>query len=139
MSKESALLPSARKKMRNQEIFMDFAAGVTKQEICSKWNLSLTQLNRILREAEDESEEWFKSLPHKTMVQIFRHNSEKIFEEIQRLTQIRNKIQDPAKEFEMTRAIIVAYSQYTKTLAEGPSVIRQKQVTEQAEKIIGEK
>ena len=39
----------------------------------------------------------------------------------------------------MTKSIIGAYFQYTKMVAEGPSLIRQKEVTEQAEKAIGEK
>ena len=131
--------PSAQKRLRNQEIYRDIACAIRKEEVCAKWNLSLVQLNRILREANEEAEEWFKSLPRKLMIQIFRFNSEKILQEIQKLEQIRDNINDPIKEFEMTKSIIGAYFQYTKMVAEGPSLIRQKEVTEQAEKAIGEK
>jgi len=130
---------SIQKKLRNQEIFIHIASGVTKLDICKQSHISLRQLNRIMAEANVEAEQWYKSLPRKTMIQIFRFNSEKIFQEIQRLEQIRNKINDPLKEFEMTRGIINTYSQYNKMIAEGPALIRQKEVTEQAEKIIKEK
>ena len=84
----------------------------------------------------EESENWFKSLPRQTMIQIFRFNCEKMFFEIKRLEEIRNKIVDPIKEFEMTRGIIHVYFQYTKLVAEGPSLTLQKEVLEQAEKLL---
>lgn len=121
---------------RNNEIFMLIAAGTQKDDICKNFKLSISQLNKILKEANEEAEEWYKSLPRQTMIQIFRYNSEKIFQEIQKLEQIRNKEKEPARQFEMTKGIINAYSQYNKLVAEGPSLIRQKEVTEQAENLI---
>lgn len=71
------------------------------------------------------------------MVQIFRYNCSKVFEEIQRLDEIRNKIKDDFKtEFDMTLKIISAHSNYNKLVAEGPSLTRQKEVTESAEKLL---
>ena len=131
--------PSDKKRLRNQEILMLIASGTTKEDLCTTWNLSLSQLNRILYQANAEAEEWYKSLPRKTMIQIFRFNSEKIFNEIQVLEKIRNSVSDPVKKFEMTKSVINAYAQYNKLISEGPSLIRQKEVTEQAEKIITKK
>jgi len=132
---------SVQKKLRNQEIFMQIASGDTKEEVCKRWHLSLRQLNRILVEANKEAEEWYVSLPRRTMIQIFRHCSDKVFCEIARLEEIRERIayQDPKLEYEMTRAIINAYAQYNKMVGEGPSLTRQKEVTDAAEKIIEKK
>jgi len=130
---------TVRKRLRNHDIYIQIASGVTKQEICRCCNLSIRQLNRILAEANEEAEEWYKSLPRKTMIQIFRFNSEKIFNEIQVLEKIRNSVSDPAKKFEMTKSIINAYAQYNKLVSEGPSLIRQKEITEEAEKMVGQK
>src|SRR5436309_10557609 len=112
--------PLSKKKLRNQEIYLLTASGTRKENICEKFALSISQLNKILKEADEEAEQWFQSLPRQTMIQIFRINSEKLFEEIQRLELIRNKVNDPVKEFEMTKSIMNAYFQYTKMVAEGP-------------------
>ena len=128
--------PSSKKKLRNQELYLLIATGTRKEIICEKFNLSLSQLNKILKEANAEAEQWFQSLPRQTMIQIFRFNSEKIFAEIQRLEKIRNGIkEDPKVEFDLTLKIINAYSQYNKLVAEGPALIRQKEVIEAAEKL----
>lgn len=131
-------LPSARKKVRNRDIIVEIASGISKEDACKKYDLSLTQLNRILREANDEAEEWYKSLPRQTMIQIFRHNCEKIFSELKHLEKIRDSIarKDIKLEFDMTRSIIAMYAQYNKMVAEGPSLTRQKEVTDAAEKAV---
>ena len=131
--------PSQQKKVRNQEIFVLNACGTPKEVICKTWSLSLSQLNKVLHDVNVETEEWAKSWSRNNMIQIFRFNCEKIFQEIQRLERIRNKIGDPEKEFEMTRTMINTYSQYTKLVAEGPALTRQKEVLKQAEKLLEEK
>src|SRR5438445_8702801 len=120
MGKKSSLeiRPSLKKKLRNQELYLLIATGTRKEIICEKFNLSLSQLNKILKEANAEAEQWFQSLPRQTMIQIFRFNSEKIFAEIQRLEQIRNRVKDnPTIEFDLTMKIINSYSQYNKLVA----------------------
>lgn len=134
-----SMKPIHKKRIRNQEILMSIASGASKDDLCITWNLSLSQLNRILCDANKETEEWYKSLPRKTMIQIFRFNSEKIFNEIQVLEKIRNSVSDPVKKFEMTKSVINAYTQYNKLVSEGPSLIRQKEITEEAEKMVGQK
>jgi len=133
------ILSSIKKKLRNQEIYLQIATGTTKDDVCKQCKLSLRQLNRILAEANAEAEQWYKSLPRQTMIQIFRFNSEKIFNEIQVLEKIRNSVSDPVKKFEMTKSVINAYAQYNKLISEGPSLIRQKEITEEAEKMVGQK
>jgi hypothetical protein len=132
-------MPSEKKKIRNQEIYMLVASGTPKEHVCARFHLSLSQLNKILKESCEEADQWFQSLPRQTMIQIFRFNSEKIFGEIQILEQLRNQEKEPAKQFEMTKGIINAYSQYTKLVAEGPSLIRQKEVADAAAKIVEKK
>ena len=128
--------PARRKKVRNQEILMELASGGLKEDLCTKWNLSISQLNKIIHEADKEAEDWYKSLPRKTMIQSFRNNRQKIYSEIQVLEVIRDLVTDPTKKFEMTKSVINAFVQYNKLVSEGPSLIRQKEITEQAEKII---
>jgi hypothetical protein len=135
---DAGLTRSMRKKLRNQEILMQIASGAKKEDVCSQWKLGLRQLNRIISEATEEAEEWFRLLPRQAMIQIFRYNCDKIFCEINRLEEIREREakKDNKLEFEMTRGIINAYSQYNKLVAEGPSLIRQKEVTEKAEQLL---
>ena len=49
---------------------------------------------------------------------------------------IRDQIKDdPKTKFEMTQKIFTAYLNYNKMVAEGPTLTRQKELTEEAEKI----
>ena len=137
---EGSNLPfTIQRKLRNQKILILLVCGFLKEQICKQMHLSLRQLNRIIVEADTDAEQWYKSLPRQNMIQIFRYNSERIFQEIQRLEFIRNKTDDSEKEFEMTKVVINTYLQYTKMIAEGPSFTRQKEVIEQAEKFLEEK
>jgi len=134
------LSPSKEKDLRNQEIYLEIASGIKKDVICKKWGLSITQLNRILRDGNKEAEEWYKSLPRRTMIQIFFCNGAKTLEEIQKLEHIRDKVRDePKLEFDMTKSIIDAYYQYTRMMFEGPAIRRQKEVIEAAEKVLSNK
>ncbi len=137
---EKIQLPSVQKNLRNEKIFLHIACGSSKEDVCQKYGIGLRQLNRILAEANEEAEEWYKSLPRKMMIQIFRHNCSKIFQEIQLLEQIRNGIKDdPETKFEMTMKIVNAYSSYNRTVADGPSFTRQKEVVDAAEKLLEKK
>ena len=128
--------PSEEKKSRNQEIYLAIATGTIKNNVCEKWKISLTQLNRILREGREETEQWYKSLPTQSMAQIFRFTCSKAIAEIRHLEFIRDQINDdPKAEFDMTLKIFNTYLNYNKMVAEGPTLTRQKELTEEAEKI----
>ena len=128
---------SKEKNLRNQEIYLAIATGVSKDDACKKWEISLTQLNRILREAKEETDQWYKSLPTQMMIQIFRFNCSRAFEEIHRLEIIRNQIKDDLEtEFDMTIKIINTYLNYNKMVAEGPTLTRQKEITDAVEKLL---
>ena len=114
---------------------MEIATGASKDALCKEWNISLSQLNRILSDADQEAEAWYKSLARTLMVQIFRHNSENVFHEILRLEEIRSTVKDPRVGFDMTLKIINAYYNYNKMIAEGPSITRQKEIIQAAEKL----
>lgn len=135
---DTNLSRSKRKKIRNQQILMQLASGMTKEEICNHWRICLRQVNRIESEAKEEAEEWYRSLPRQNMIQIFRHNCNKIFGEIARLEEIRERVakKDDKLEFTMTKEIINACTQYNKLVSEGPTLIRQKEVTEKAEQLL---
>ena len=137
-SKEKIRLsPSKEKKLRNQEIYLAIATGASKDDVCKKWDLSLTQLNRILRKAREETEQWYKSFPTQMNAHIFRFNCSRVFEEIQRLEIIRNQIKDdPEAEFDMTIKIINTHLNYNKMVVEGPTLARQKEIIEAAEKLL---
>ena len=137
MSNTKKLRPSEEKKLRNHEIYLEIATGVSKDVVCKTFGISVTQLNRILKDAKEETNEWYKSLPRRYMIHIFRRNYTTVFKEIQRLEQIRNEIKDDKKtEFEMTLKMINAYSNYNKMIADGPTLTRQKEIIEAAEKLL---
>ena len=130
-----AIRPILKKKIRNQEILLLVASGASKETVREKFGLSRSQLDKIVKEASEEAEKWFESLPRQAMIQIFSLSCEKIVEEVHRLEEIRNKVTESTKQFEMGRQIINAYSQLTRLVAEGPTLIRQKEVIAAAEKM----
>ena len=130
-----AIRPILKKKIRNQEILLLVASGASKETIREKFGLSRSQLDKIVKEASEEAEKWFESLPRQAMIQIFSLSCGKIVEEVHRLEEIRNKVTESTKQFEMGRQIINAYSQLTRLVAEGPTLIRQKEVIAAAEKM----
>src|SRR3989442_14805935 len=130
-----AIRPILKKKIRNQEILLLVASGASKETVREKFGLSRSQLDKIVKEASEEAEKWFESLPRQAMIQIFSLSCGKIVEEVHRLEEIRNKVTESTKQFEMGRQIINAYSQLTRLVAEGPTLIRQKEVIAAAEKM----
>lgn len=135
---DAKLTPSQEKEFRNQEILMEIATGAPKEDVRKKYRISLTQLNRILREADAETEAWYKSLPKKILIQIFCSTSSKLFHEIRRLEHIRNAVKnDPRLEFEMTSRIIHAYSNYYRMIGDGPSLLLAKEIVEAEERSKG--
>ena len=133
----SKLPRNERISIRNQVILMKVATGSTKTEIQNKFKLSERQIYRILQDAQIESAEWYESLPKEKMLQIFRYNSQKTFKEILRLERIRNEGKDDKQtEFNMTKDIIDAYIKYDRMVAEGPTLTRQKELTEKVERIL---
>ena len=127
--------PFEEKKSRNQEIYLAIATGIPKDDVCKKWKISLTQLNRILREGRVQTEQWFKSLPSQFMASLFRYTCSNAIEEIHHLEFIRDQIKDdPKTEFDMTLKIFNTYLNYSKMIAEGPTLARQKELTEEVEK-----
>ena len=134
-SSHPAVRPILKKKIRNQEILLLVASGASKETVREKFGLRRSQLDKIVKEASEEAEKWFESLPRQAMIQIFSLSCGKIVEEVHRLEEIRNKVTESTKQFEMTRQIINVYSQLTKLVAEGPTLIRQKEIIEAAEKM----
>lgn len=132
----SKLSHSERIKLRNEIIIMQVSSGVDKENIAKQFTLSVRQVERIIKAVEEENKEWYHNLPKKGMAAMFRYNSMNVFQEISRLKKIRKNIDDPQKEFEMTRGIIGSIIDYNKMVAEGPVLIKQKELTEKAEQVI---
>ena len=127
-----------RLNLRNDIIIMDLYTGSTKDKIATKFNLSVRQVERIIESTQEASDDWYKQLPKKYALAIHRRNSVKIFNEIGKLATLRSIIDDTEKEFNMTQGIIDAYIKYDKMLAEGPTLERQKELTEEMEEIVGD-
>ena len=127
-----------RLNLRNDIIIMDLYTGLTKDKIATKFNLSVRQVERIIESTQEASDDWYKQLPKKYALAIHRRNSVKIFNEIGKLATLRSIIDDTEKEFNMTQGIIDAYIKYDKMLAEGPTLERQKELTEEMEEIVGD-
>ena len=94
----SKLSRSERIRLRNQIMLMKIASGTPRQQLQDEFRISDRQIRRILQEAEQEADEWYKSLPRKRMLQIFRYNSEKIFKEILKSGVLRGRIAEKIVE-----------------------------------------
>ncbi len=134
---EKGLSRHERLNLRNEIILMDIYTGSTKEKEATKFNISVRQIERILEDAQEASNDWYKQLPKKFALEIHRRNSMKVFQEITRLSTIRSSIGDKDKEFRMTEGIIESYIKYDKMLAEGPTLQRQKELTEEMEEQTG--
>jgi len=132
----SQLSRKERLELRNQIILSQVYSGKTKEEIALQFTISLRQLNRILKTIDAETQEWYQNLPKKGMAAMFRHNTMNVFDEITTLKTLREDTDDTEKKFNMTRDIISSIINYNKMIAEGPVLIKQKELTEKAEEII---
>ena len=123
--------------LRNDIVMMYIYTGLTKQKVAEKFRISIRTVERILEGIHEASDEWYKQLPKRYALAIHRRNSNKVFNEITKLSNIRSKAKgEPDKEFQMTHGIIDAYIKYDKMVAEGPTLERQKELTEEMEKIV---
>lgn len=129
----SQLSRKERLDMRNQTIISQINSRVDKKAITEQFTISLRQLNRIISEMEEENREWYQNLPKKGMAAMFRYNSIQVFDEITTLKSLRNQTAEPEKKFDMTQRIINSIIDYNKMIAEGPVLIKQKELTEKAE------
>jgi len=58
----SQLSRKERIDIRNQIIISQVSSGVDRQEIAKQFTISLRQVHRIIREIEDENQEWYGEL-----------------------------------------------------------------------------
>ena len=132
----SELSRKERISLRNQIIISQINSGVDKKAIAQQFTISERQVERIVRGIQEENQEWYHNLPKKGMAAMFRYNSMSVFEEITTLKSLRNQTAEPEKKFDMTQGIINSIINYNKMIAEGPVLIRQKELTEKAEEVI---
>jgi len=132
----SELSHKERTDIRNQIIISQVYSGVNKEDVAKQFTISLRQLNRIIRDIEEENQEWYQNLPKNGMAAMFRYNSMNVFSEITTLKSLRNQTAEPEKKFDMTQGIINSIINYNKMIAEGPVLIKQKELTEKAEQVI---
>lgn len=121
---------------RNDIIMTEWHAGKPKEEIAERFQISIRQLDRIIFKIEQDAKDWYTSLPKKTMIAIHRDNSIKVYNEIRTLKALRRQVDDNNKKFSWTVDIIDAYAKYDKMVAEGATLQRQKELTEEAERIV---
>ena len=136
--KTKDLTREERLKIRNDIMLKDRFLGKSIKYIADKFQISDRQVRRIFEELDTESENWYNLLPKKYMLAIHRYNSEHIFEEIEKLKNLRAGSSEIKIKIEATNSIIDAYIKYEQMVAEGPTLTRQKEIVEQAEKIINE-
>ena len=132
----SQLSRKERLDLRNQIIISQVSSGVDKKTIAEQFTISERQVERIIKSIEDENHEWYHNLPKTGMAAMFRYNSIQVFDEIITLKSLRNQTAEPEKKFDMTQGIINSIINYNKMIAEGPVLIKQKELTEQAEQVI---
>lgn len=132
----SHLTRKQRIDMRNSIIISQASSGTDTKTIAEQFTISVRQVERIIKSIEADNLEWYHNLPKKGMAAMFRHNSMNVFAEITTLKSLRNETTEPEKKFDMTQGIINSIINYNKMIAEGPVLIKQKELTEQAEKVI---
>lgn len=122
--------------LRNQIIISQVSSGTSKEEIGEQFSISVRQVERIIKTIEEENQEWYHNLPKKGMVAMFRYNSMAVFEEIKTLKKLCSNTDDDETKFSMTQGIINSIINYNKMIAEGPVLIKQKELTEQVEQVV---
>ena len=134
--KTKKLTREERLKVRNDVMLRDRFLGKTTKYIADKFRLTDRRIRKIFEELDADSESWYLELPRKFMASIHRYNSERVFDEIQRLISLRNKTHQVEIEIDATSRIIDSYIKYDKMIAEGPVITRHKELTEKLEGIV---
>jgi hypothetical protein len=125
-----------RIRLRNEIVMLKLSVGTPLEEIQETFKLSKRRLYAIIQEAEQGAEFWFNSLPKKYMMEIFRYNTNEIQNEIKHLADLRQKTsnEDIDLDRQITNDIINARSNLIRTIADGPALLRTRELTEKLEK-----
>lgn len=124
---------------RNNKILCDIATGRTKEAVCAEYQISTRQLERILKAAREELDDWYNTISKEGMLTLFRNNSKKVYKELAELENLRLQEADPKAKFDMTKDIINTTVTYNKMIAEGPVLTKYRELTDEMKKHLGKK
>lgn len=124
---------------RNNKMLADIATGRSKASICDEYQISLRQLDRILKAAHEELDDWYNTISKEGMLTLFRQNSKKVYQELQTLETLRMQEADSKTKFDMTKDIINTTVTYNKMIAEGPVLTKYRELTDEMKKHLGKK
>lgn len=127
------LTRAQRISLRNEIILAKISTGITVEQIQEEFQLSRAQVYNIIKDAEEEVEEWFHNFPKRAMLSLFRSNVLAVTKEISELTNLKNQAQDFNEKMDIHRAIIDARIKHNRLIAEGPTYVRIKQLVKNSE------
>ena len=127
------LTRSQRLAFRNEIILAKIATGITVDDIQKEFQLSRSQVYCIIKEAENEVEQWFDKFPKSGMLSLFRSNVISVSNEIKELANLRIEAKTLAEKLDVTKSIIDARIKFNRLVAEGPTYARLKQLVKNTE------
>ena len=124
---------SQRLTFRNETILAKIATGITVDDIQKEFQLSRSQVYKIIKEAEKEVEEWFINFPKTGMLSLFRSNVISVANEIKELTNLKSEAQSLNEKLDVSKSIIDGRIKFNKLVAEGPTYTRLKELVKKTE------
>lgn len=122
-----------RLSFRNEIILAKIATGITVEQIQEEFQLSRAQVYNIIKQAQDEVEEWFNNFPKTGMLSLFRSNVIAVSNEIKNLTALKNEAKSLPEKLDVSKSIIDARLKFNRLVAEGPTYTRVKELVRNAE------
>ena len=134
--KKGKLTRTERLDLRNKKILRDLALGVPRAAVQEEYHLCDSSIRKILQNAYEGLDEWYKTLSRQGMISLFRDNTNEVFQELQTLKELRGEAEDTRTKFSMTGDIITKLIDYNKMIVGGPVLSRMKELSEQMEESI---
>ena len=124
---------SQRLALRNEIILAKVSTGITVDDIQQEYQLSRSQVYKIVNEAQQEVEEWFDNFPKTGMLSLFRSNVISVASELKQLESLRTEAKSLPEKLDISKSIIDARIKFNKLVAEGPTYARLKQLVKDTE------
>ena len=124
------LTRSQRLAFRNEVILAKIATGITVEEIQKEFQLGRRQVYSIIKDAENQVEEWFVKFPKSGMLSLFRSNIISVSDEIKELTGLKVHAQSLDEKLDVSKSIIDARIKFNKLVAEGTNISKTKAIGE---------
>ncbi len=124
---------SQRLAFRNEIILAKVSTGITVDEIQKEYQLSRSQVYKIINEAQEEVEQWFINFPKTGMLSLFRSNVISVANEIKELSNLKVQAKSLNEKLDVTKSIIDSRIKFNRLVAEGPTYARLRELVKNIE------